>query len=362
MVWIGGCRDRRHVGSVPLDVVGIGAARGKVLIVDDAVGNPVVVAIRSECRMIQINPRIQDGDGKSRAGDARKPRIAAEFIQTDQTTGFGRRHRQLRRRNGGAHPGHVDGRIGSRAGQLNWTDRTNGRWQCGLDESIGCGRQRHGVRDGPFRGSGEADDMLAGRQVIDRIATRFIDIRRRWIIAARGGMRLTRIVLAVIVVVRVDDPSDKSEFRCSCLAVAIAIVPQPALNGTLRDIGQGDGKRPLNFILAQVNGMNRHVVGLLAFKVQAVALSHDQATIDEVKSAIGIIHQCQRVRVDDIRVSHQNHADLRTDRRVFGDRRLRQRDGGWRVVDNILDRYFDLRFRRHTGVGVVNRSNANGMG
>ena len=77
--------DARDVGAVAICVVGVGAVRaGEVERIDDAVGDAVVVGVRSEEWMIEIDPGVENDDGLPLPVDAGEPRVGAKLIEMDQ--------------------------------------------------------------------------------------------------------------------------------------------------------------------------------------------------------------------------------------------------------------------------------------
>jgi hypothetical protein len=77
--------DAGHVGTVPDDVARIRiVAAGEVVRIDDAVGDAVVVGVRSEERVLEIDAGIDDDDGLAATVDAGEAGIGAELIQADQ--------------------------------------------------------------------------------------------------------------------------------------------------------------------------------------------------------------------------------------------------------------------------------------
>ena len=77
--------DARDVGAVAISVVGVGTvSAGEVVGIDDAVGDAVVVGIRSEERMVEIDPGVENDDGLPLPVDAGEPQVGAKLIEMDQ--------------------------------------------------------------------------------------------------------------------------------------------------------------------------------------------------------------------------------------------------------------------------------------
>lgn len=84
---VGAGNDARNIRPVTIVIAGVAVVVGKIILINNAVGDTVAVGIRPEEGVIQINAGIQNHRRKTAAIDAGKAGIVAELIQTDQAGG-----------------------------------------------------------------------------------------------------------------------------------------------------------------------------------------------------------------------------------------------------------------------------------
>ena len=91
---VGGGGDAGDVGAMAVDIAGVGIVVGEVVVIDDPVGDTVVVGVGPKEGVVQIDAAVQHDNRIAAAVDAGETGVDTEVIDTDHRAGgVGERYR-----------------------------------------------------------------------------------------------------------------------------------------------------------------------------------------------------------------------------------------------------------------------------
>ena len=81
--------DAGDVGTVVIFVAGIGIVVGEVVLIDDLIGDTVIVGICAEVRAVEVGSGVDDDGAVAFAFDVAKANIRPKFVEVDEAGGGG---------------------------------------------------------------------------------------------------------------------------------------------------------------------------------------------------------------------------------------------------------------------------------